>query len=207
MENGHDSRSPKVSANLILQIAFSYNTLVEVEEPRSRKASRSESIDLSESGPRAGNSRGNSSEDLSGGQSRVNLSFCVEKDSEGDPPGEDDVELSHLKQVCASLDLSAAFEEFSLHRLKKIQKNIKLPSSCTRYHSRSRLVAVRRLRVITCMIGEHTPPSFWLSSLVFHRNYNEGPSAPSLRPHTHDVSSDLTRGFGSQRSVYPPRLV
>lgn len=110
------------------QIAFSYNTLVELEDMRSRRSSRSGSADPVDVENREKSSRSNSLEDLfaNSNQSRVNISFAVEKEEEEFAA---DLEIGHLKDVCDSLDLPSSFEEYSLHRRKKVQKNIKLSAS------------------------------------------------------------------------------
>jgi hypothetical protein len=114
-----------VLSSNIEQIAFSYNTLVELEDTRSRRSSRSGSAsDPADVENREKSSRSNSLEDLStsSNQSRVNLTISVEKEEEV----ANDLEIDHLKDVCGSLDLPSAFDEYSLHRQKKIEKSIKL---------------------------------------------------------------------------------
>jgi hypothetical protein len=115
-----------VLSSNIEQIAFSYNTLVELEDTRSRRSSRSGSAsDPADVENREKSSRSNSLEDLStsSNQSRVNLTISVEKEEE---EVANDLEIDHLKDVCGSLDLPSAFDEYSLHRQKKIEKSIKL---------------------------------------------------------------------------------
>ena len=88
----------------------------------------------------------------------------------------DDLEIMSLKNITSGLELTPQYEEFLQYRIKKIQKSIKMlvmilslyfvdddyslffynirEKSPTKYNPKCRLVAIRRLRVITCMIGK-----------------------------------------------------
>jgi hypothetical protein len=100
------------------------------EDTRARRSSRSGSADLSETENREKASRSNSSEDLSTSssaqQNRVNLYFSTATAEKGEEEMASELEMNHLRDVCSSLDLPSAFDEYALHRHKKIQKNIKM---------------------------------------------------------------------------------